>query len=167
LSTLGSPVVNYLPFLAFVLVIGGLLAFSARARRRQSQAQAAQVERIGVGSEVMTTSGLYGTVVVRNEDETVQMSIAPGVEVKWAIAALRDVKSLPAQYRRAGTSENDADDGDDWSDVGVKLDKPGLAPGSPGAPAQTNHLRTPRRPSPWHHLQERCASGVISSRCWP
>ncbi|MDT4924050.1 MAG: preprotein translocase subunit YajC [Pseudonocardiales bacterium] len=114
---------NYLPFLAFVLVIGGLLAFSARARRRQSQAQAAQVERIGVGSEVMTTSGLYGTVVVRNEDETVQMSIAPGVEVKWAIAALRDVKSLPAQYRRAGTSENDADDGDDWSDVGVKLDK--------------------------------------------
>jgi preprotein translocase subunit YajC len=115
--------VNYLPFLVFVIVIGGLLAFSARARRRQASAQAAQAERIGVGSEVMTTSGLYGTVVVRNDDETVQMSIAPGVEVKWAIAALRDVKSLPTQYRRAGQPGTAEDDADGWSDVGVKLDK--------------------------------------------
>ena len=28
-----------------------------------------------------------------------QLSIAPGVEVKWALAALRDVESLPPQYR--------------------------------------------------------------------
>ncbi|HEX3335762.1 MAG TPA: preprotein translocase subunit YajC [Jatrophihabitans sp.] len=114
---------NYLPFLVFVIVIGGLLAFSARARRRQASAQAAQAERIGVGSEVMTTSGLYGTVVVRNDDETVQMSIAPGVEVKWAIAALRDVKSLPTQYRRPGQPGTAEGDADGWSDVGVKLDK--------------------------------------------
>ena len=53
-----------------------------------------------VGSEVMTTSGLYGTVVAVGEDDTVTLSIAPGVEVKWAFAALRDVASLPAQYRR-------------------------------------------------------------------
>jgi preprotein translocase subunit YajC len=112
--------VNYLPLIAFVLVIAGLLAFSARARRRQAAAAAEQAEQIGVGSEVMTTSGLYGTVVVRNDDETVQMSIAPGVEVKWALAALRDVKSLPVQYR--GDAEA-SDDADDWSDVGVKLEK--------------------------------------------
>jgi preprotein translocase subunit YajC len=112
--------VNYLPFLAFALVIGGLLVFSTRARRKQAAAQAAQAERIGVGSEVMTTSGLYGTVVVRNDDGTVQMSIAPGVEVRWAVAALRDVTTLPAQYR---TSAPDEDVADDWSDVGVKLDK--------------------------------------------
>jgi Preprotein translocase subunit YajC len=51
----------------------------------------------------MTTSGLYGTVTaVNQEDDTVLLSIAPGVEVKFAFAALRDAASLPTQYR-AGT----------------------------------------------------------------
>jgi preprotein translocase subunit YajC len=88
------------PFLIFVLVVGALLVFSTRARRRQAQLAVDRSESIGVGSEVMTTSGLYGTVVARNEDDTVVMSIAPGVEVKWALAALRDIASLPPQYRQ-------------------------------------------------------------------
>lgn len=88
-----------LPFLIFIVVIIGLLLFAARARRRQAQAQLDRAERIGVGTEVMTTSGLYGTVVARNDDETVLMSIAPGIEVKWALAALRDLSDLPMQYR--------------------------------------------------------------------
>jgi preprotein translocase subunit YajC len=95
---------TFLPFLIFVLVVGGLLVFSARARRRQAQQAVEQSERIGVGSEVMTTSGLYGTVVGRNPDDTVLLSIAPGVEVKWALAALRDIASLPPRYR-AGADE--------------------------------------------------------------
>jgi preprotein translocase subunit YajC len=90
---------SLIPFIVFVIVIIGLLAFAARARRRQAAVQAERAESIAVGSEVMTTSGLYGTVVARHDDETVTMSIAPGVEVKWALAALRDVASLPAQYR--------------------------------------------------------------------
>jgi hypothetical protein len=54
--------------------------------------------------DVMTTAGLYGTVTAINEeDDTVLLSIAPGVEVKFAFAALRDMASLPGQYR-AGTS---------------------------------------------------------------
>jgi preprotein translocase subunit YajC len=91
-----------------IVVVFGLLAFGARARRRQAQAQAERAERIAVGSEVMTTSGLYGTVVARNDDETVLLSIAPGVEVKWALPALRDLAELPAQYRTE-TAEDDPD----------------------------------------------------------
>ncbi len=90
---------SLLPFLIFMVVVIGLLVFSVRARRRQSQTQAERAAQIGVGSDVMTTSGLYGTVVARNDDETVQMSISPGVEVRWALAALRDIASLPPQYR--------------------------------------------------------------------
>lgn len=97
-----------LPFLIFVIVIVGLLAFAARSRRRQAQAQHERAERIRVGSEVMTTSGLYGTVVARNDDDTVVLSIAPGVEVKWALAALRDVSELPMQYR-GNRGEDDPD----------------------------------------------------------
>jgi preprotein translocase subunit YajC len=99
---------DFLPFVIFMVVVVGLLLFSARARRRQAAAQAEQAAAIEVGSDVMTTSGLYGTVVALNDDETVQMSIAPGVEVKWALAALRDVDSLPAQFR---TEHERADNG--------------------------------------------------------
>lgn len=98
---------SFIPFILILVVLVGLLAFSARARRRQAAAQTEQAARIGVGSEVMTTSGLYGTVVARNEDDTVLLSVAPGVEVRWALAALRDVASLPPQYRRTGEPAED------------------------------------------------------------
>jgi preprotein translocase subunit YajC len=87
-------------FVIFAIVVVALLTLSARARRRQAATAADRSERLTIGSEVMTTSGLYGTVVGRNDDDTVMLSIAPGIEVKWAMAALRDLDSLPAQYRR-------------------------------------------------------------------
>ena len=94
--------------IVFIVVVFGLLAFAARARRRQARAQLERAQRIGVGSEVMTTSGLYGTVVARHDDDTVLLSIAPGVEVKWALAALRDLSELPSQYRPE-RAEDDTD----------------------------------------------------------
>ncbi len=81
-------------------VLAGLLVFSTRNRRRQVAEQMVRLSRLRPGDDVMTTSGLYGTVVRRNDDDTVQLAIAPGVEVKWALAALRDVESLPDRYRQ-------------------------------------------------------------------
>ena len=86
---------QYLSFIAFVIIIVGLVLFLGRARRRQTAGQAAQAERIDVGTDVMTTSGLYGTVVAKHDDGTVALSIAPGLEVRWELAALRDASSLP------------------------------------------------------------------------
>jgi preprotein translocase subunit YajC len=93
--------VGYLPYLLTFVLLGGLLMFSARNRRRQMAQEMVRVSQIKFGDDVMTTSGLYGTVVGRNDDGTVQLAIAPGVEVKWALAALRDATSLPDQYRKA------------------------------------------------------------------
>lgn len=91
----------YWPYLAVFVLVGAMLMFSVRNRRRQVAAQEERTSNIGFGTEVMTTSGLYGTVLARNDDqETVQLSIAPGVEVKWALAALREVESLPQRYRK-------------------------------------------------------------------
>jgi preprotein translocase subunit YajC len=92
--------VNYWPYLITFAVLGCLLMFSVRNRRRQMAREMVRISQIGFGDEVMTTSGLYGTVVGRNDDGTVQLAIAPGVEVKWALPALRDAKSLPQQYRK-------------------------------------------------------------------
>jgi preprotein translocase subunit YajC len=91
--------VSSLPLILLVVVMLGLIVASRRKYARARAAQAAQQDRLSVGSEVMTTSGLYGTVVAVNDDDTVILSIAPGVEVKWARAALRDVASLPDRYR--------------------------------------------------------------------
>jgi preprotein translocase subunit YajC len=99
------------PYVVIVVLLGGMLLLSFRNRKRQVAEEMVRAGRIGVGTEVMTTSGLYGTVVAKNdEDGTVQLSIAPGVEVKWAAAALRDAAALSETYRRgmAGTGDDAA-----------------------------------------------------------
>jgi len=88
-----------LPLIIIAVLLLGMLLYARRNRERAASQQAQLRDRITFGTEVMTTSGLYGTVVGVNPDDTVQLSIAPGVEVKWAIAALRDVAALPNQYR--------------------------------------------------------------------
>ena len=97
-----SLVVSLLPILILALLLAGMIAFTRRNRARASVADQQRRQNLVPGSEVMTTSGLYGTVVsVNTEDDSVLMSIAPGVEVKWTIAALRIVGELPPRYRHA------------------------------------------------------------------
>lgn len=95
-------------YLIPLVILLGLFLYGQRARRRALAEELVRSERIGVGTEVMTTSGLYGTVVVRNEDGTVMLSVAPGVELKWALAALRDAQSVPQQYRHAIDADIDS-----------------------------------------------------------
>jgi len=90
----------YWPYLVPLAVLVALVLVGQRKRRTHMAQEMVRISQIGFGDEVMTTSGLYGTVVGRNEDGTAQLVIAPGVEVKWALAALRDAKSLPDQYRK-------------------------------------------------------------------
>lgn len=85
---------------AGLLLLFGLLMTARRARARSSETEARLQRDITVGTQVMTTSGLYGTVVAINSDDTVILSVAPSVEVRWAFAALRDAAALPPRYRR-------------------------------------------------------------------
>lgn len=112
------------PYLIVLALLVGMLTINVRNRRRLAAQQLVQSEQISIGTEVMTTSGLYGTVTVRNEDDTVQLSIAPGVEVKWAIAALRDAAALPDRYRR-GIEGGDRPDGTEHGIDGIAGDPHG------------------------------------------
>ena len=100
---------NYGLLVLVVVLIGGSALLARRSRARVAQRETAMRANIGFGTEVMTTSGLYGTVVGMNDDDTVQLSIAPGVEVKWAIAALRDAASLPERYRGPIAEDSDGE----------------------------------------------------------
>jgi preprotein translocase subunit YajC len=92
--------VSALPFIVIIVLLVGFIGVSLRNRRRLLAEEIVRTSRITVGTEVMTTSGLYGTVVQLHDDGTTVLAIAPGVEVKWALAALRDADSLADGYRR-------------------------------------------------------------------
>ena len=110
------------PYIVVLVLLGLLLLVSVRNRKRQVAEEMVRVGRIGVGTEVMTTSGLYGTVTAKYDDGTVLLSVAPGVEVKWAAAALRDALSLAEGYRRPLIEDgNETDD----ARPGADLRKPG------------------------------------------
>jgi len=99
--------VSFLPILIVAVLLVGVMTFTRRNRARAVQKDADEKAKIGFGTDVMTTSGLYGTVVGINEDDTVQLAIAPGVEVKWARAGVRDVTSLPGKYRPGGAPDDE------------------------------------------------------------
>jgi preprotein translocase subunit YajC len=98
------------PYLVLLVVLFGLLLFGQSRRRRQVAENMVRMSQLRPGTEVMTTSGLYATVAAINGDGTVQLSVAPGVEVRWALAALRDAESLPAQYRAPMDQPDDRGD---------------------------------------------------------
>lgn len=75
--------------LPLILAFGLWLTMIRPLRVRQRQAQAAQMA-VHVGAEVMTTAGIYGTVVWM-DDQTIGLEISDGVVVKYARAAVASV----------------------------------------------------------------------------
>jgi preprotein translocase subunit YajC len=81
-----------LPLLLLVLGLGVVLILPSRARARLAQRAQELQDSLTVGTEVMTTSGLYGRVIALHE-RTLDLEIAPGVVVQWARAAIAEVHS--------------------------------------------------------------------------
>jgi preprotein translocase subunit YajC len=82
---------QYFPFVLLILAVLLLFVLPARQRKRmQQQAQQLQ-ESLSVGTPVMTTSGLHGTVAALAE-KTVDLVIAPGVVVTFARPAILEVR---------------------------------------------------------------------------
>lgn len=56
-------------------------------RQREMRRHQAVIAQLGVGDEVVTSSGMYGTI--RSVDgEVVQLEVAPGLEIKVAKRAV-------------------------------------------------------------------------------
>jgi preprotein translocase subunit YajC len=80
------------PFILLALAVVLLFVMPARQRKRmQAQAQALQ-ESLAIGTPVMTTSGLHGTVAALGE-RTVDLEIAPGVVVTFARPAIMEIRT--------------------------------------------------------------------------
>ncbi len=74
---------QFFPIIILALLAVMLFVLPARQRKRiQAQTQAMQ-DSLTIGTPVMTTSGLHGTVAALAE-RTVDLEIAPGVVVTFA-----------------------------------------------------------------------------------
>jgi preprotein translocase subunit YajC len=77
----------------FVIALLALIYFMLiRPQGRRRQEQQRMLEKIGVGKEIVTAGGLYGTVTAVDGDE-VRLEIADGVEVRIARRAVAGVVS--------------------------------------------------------------------------
>jgi len=75
---------SILPLILLVVVFYFLLI---RPQRKRQQEAARMQNSLTPGARVMTTTGLFGTVVaVDNED--VILEVAPGIETRWVKAAI-------------------------------------------------------------------------------
>jgi preprotein translocase subunit YajC len=83
--------VEFFPLIMLALLAVLLFVLPARQRRTmQARAQALQ-ESLTVGSPVMTTSGIHGTVA-RLDETTVDLELAPGVVVTFARPAIMEIR---------------------------------------------------------------------------
>jgi preprotein translocase subunit YajC len=79
----------------FALLAVAFFFLIVRPQRRQLAARRALVQAVEVGDEIITAGGIYA-VVVSIEDETMQVEIAPGVEMTLAREAVARRREDPA-----------------------------------------------------------------------
>lgn len=99
--------VGLLPLVGIVLVFWFLVIRPTQRRQRQ---QVEMQSALGVGDEVMLTSGIYGSVVAL-EDDKVRVEVAPGTVLAVARGAIG--ATVPAETTDPSTT--DPTDGDGGS----------------------------------------------------
>lgn len=96
--------------LPLILVVFAVPLFlSARKQKRAFQEQQQLQSSLAPGDRVMTTSGLYATVVDAEDDTTIELEIAPGVVTTWVRAAVREkIKDQHEEEQDADVDEEEA-----------------------------------------------------------
>ena len=109
-------------FLILAIALGALWLMSSRTRKQQRVAQEFRNNLIP-GDEVMTASGLLGTVVAV-EDDVITLESSPGAHTRWIRAAI--AKKIDPPVEEIDDVEDDADledELDDHDDVVTDADR--------------------------------------------
>lgn len=102
----GSPIL-----LLLLLGMPVMLFVMMRSQRKKAAKQQDLQKSAGIGSEIMTTAGIFGTIVDEDEDEgTIVLEIAPGTQIKLIRGAIARVVS---EDDDDGEEYDDEDDDDD------------------------------------------------------
>ncbi|KQS64931.1 preprotein translocase subunit YajC [Modestobacter sp. Leaf380] len=115
---------QFFPLILLVLAFALLIVLPARQRKKMAANAQALQEKLTVGTPVMLTSGLHGTVAGLGEG-TVDVEIAPGVVATFARPAIMEVRTpdgavldaaagevVPPTAERQGIVDGDGDPSD-------------------------------------------------------
>jgi preprotein translocase subunit YajC len=85
-----------------------MLFLMMRSQRRKASQQQNLQRSAGIGSEIMTTAGIFGTIVDEDEDEgTIILEVAPGTQIKLIRGAISRVVSEDEEYDEDGEEDDD------------------------------------------------------------
>jgi preprotein translocase subunit YajC len=102
--------------IVIVVTFGLMWVLLILPQQRRVRAHQAVVSKLSVGDEVMTTSGIYGTVL-EMDDEAIQLKVAEGVVLKVARGAVASTVT-PVDPSAAGdTSDGGEVDADADADA--------------------------------------------------
>jgi preprotein translocase subunit YajC len=102
-------------FLFLGLIVVAFYFFLIRPQRNRQRQQQQLQNSVRPGARVLTTNGMYATVVAVDDDGIV-LEIAPGVEARF-------VKQAIMQIVDEGNSDDDADESDDADETVDDLDE--------------------------------------------
>ena len=101
---------SLLTFLPIILIIAAMYFLLIRPNNKRRREQMELQSRVAPGDEIRTIGGLFGTVV-GTDAESVTISAAPGVELRFAREAIGRVISKteeePAEEESAEEPESD------------------------------------------------------------
>ncbi|MFC8597691.1 MULTISPECIES: preprotein translocase subunit YajC [unclassified Isoptericola] len=90
------------------VVLAGLMFFMSSRSRKQQRAQQEFRSQLAPGQEVMTGSGLFGTVVEIDEaNDTVTIESTPGMQTRWLRAAIAKRVDAPVEETADEAAETD------------------------------------------------------------
>lgn len=103
----GSGAGQYLPFLFLIVIFVAMYFLFIRPQQRRARETQNMQSGLGPGDEVMTTSGIYGTVVERDDEAgTITLEVAPEVTITFARAAVgKVIARLPREDEESYTEE--------------------------------------------------------------
>jgi preprotein translocase subunit YajC len=106
-SSSGGGSSGWTMILLLVLMMVAMYFLLIRPQQKRKRQQQDMQSNVGVGAEVMTVGGLYGTIV-DSDDETVTIEVSEGVTNRYAKGAIGRVIT-PAET----VAEDDADEDED------------------------------------------------------
>jgi preprotein translocase subunit YajC len=77
-------------FLPLILIVAVFYLLVIRPSQNRKKKMAELISNVGPGTDIMTSSGIFGTVVSSSPEE-VELSIAPGVVIRILPAAVSRV----------------------------------------------------------------------------
>ncbi len=107
----GSSLVAFLP----LLLMGGVFYFLLiRPQQRRARAQQSLLRSVEVGDEIVTTAGVFGTIVaIDDDDDVITLEIAPGTRIRMVRAGVGRIVGDEPEVIEDDEPDSELPDGQD------------------------------------------------------